>query len=181
MNRGKADFEAFTAVAGWKLNGPDLKLRLRTSGGKEAHLAVRALSREAWKISILPPDAPPIRPTPMVVPSQAEPLRLTAKAKKGCLTVSGPEIRLEFQLDPFGLRFVDRAGRSILSGNPGDVDGLGRPNVPPFGFMAGPRGASSIAASFHLGPDERLYGLDEKFTRLDKAGRRFVSWTVSLP
>jgi len=178
MSGGRTDFEAFTAVEGWKLEGPDLELRLRTSQGREARLAVSAVSRETWKISILPPGSLAPRPTSMIVSAEATPIRLTVTEKNGRLSIFGPELVLEVGFDPFGLRFIDRSGRAILADNPGDVDGLGRPNVPPFGFAANPGGASSVAASFHLGAYERLYGLGEKFTRLDKVGRRFVSWAA---
>ena len=59
--------------------------------------------------------------------------------------------------------------RSWRSGDPADS---------PLGFLTGPERIPSITAAFHLGPGERLYGLGEKFTRLDKAGQRIVSWTV---
>jgi alpha-D-xyloside xylohydrolase len=57
------------------------------------------------------------------------------------------------------------------------VDGLGRPFVPPLGFVRAGRALSRVTQSFKLGPDEHLYGLGEKFTRLDKSGARLVSWT----
>ena len=115
----------------------------------------------------------------MVLPVKSRPVRLAAKAKKGgLLLVSGPELALEIRLDPFGFRFLDDRGRAVLSGNPADVDGLGRPAVPRLGFFDRPGGVRSVAASFHLRPDERIFGLGEKFTRLDKTGLRIVSWTV---
>jgi alpha-D-xyloside xylohydrolase len=120
----------------------------------------------------------------MVVPLETRPIRLLARTKKdGRLLVTGPELALEIRLDPFGFRFLDREGREVLSDNPGDVDGLGRPAVPRLGFTysrAGAPGSAPLAvtAAFHLRPGERIYGLGEKFTRLDKAGQRIVSWTV---
>jgi alpha-D-xyloside xylohydrolase len=171
-------FEAFTKVTGWGLEGPDLTLRLGTRGGGRARLVARAISPETWKISIVPAGASEPRPTPMVVLGNAKPVRLSAREANGRLSVSGPELRLDIRLDPFDLRFVDRRGRGVLAGNPGDVDGLGRQAVPPMGIGPGPGGGASITAAFRLAPGERLYGLGEKFTRLDKAGQRLVSWTV---
>ena len=37
---------------------------------------------------------------------------------------------------------------------------------------------TQITESFHLRPDEHLFGLGEKFTSLDKTGQRIVSWTL---
>lgn len=171
-------FENLVAITGWTLEGTALEIALRTNAGSPARILACAISPGTWKLTFVPPDALPPRPTPMMVPVEKAPMPLAARAEGGLLTVAGPELGLEIGLDPFGLRFVDRAGHAVLAGNPGDVDGLGRPAATPFGYASGPGGTSSIAASFHLAPDERLYGLGEKFTRLDKAGRRIVSWTV---
>ena len=161
------------------LQTPELQLDLRTGGGRTALLVARALTRDTWKISIIPEGSAAPGPSPMVLPVETRPVRLTVKPKKGgLLVVSGPELALEIRLDPFGFRFLDGGGRAVLSDNPADVDGLGRPAVPPLGFFDGPGGVRSVAASFHLRPGERLFGLGEKFTRLDKAGLRIVSWTV---
>jgi alpha-D-xyloside xylohydrolase len=125
----------------------------------------------------MPDGAEPPGPNPMIVPApKPARVRLAARVKGGHLIISGPELDLEIRLDPFGLRFVDRDGRVVLADNPTDVNGLGRPAAPPIGFRAGPGGGASIAASFLLSPGERFYGLGEKFTRLDKAGQRLVSW-----
>ena len=156
----------------------ELELDLKTSKGKAARLIVRAVTRDIWKLTIVPAGIEPPQPTPMVLPIAASPVRLIAKPGKSALVISGPELALEIRVDPFGLRFLDSNGRAVLADNPGDVDGLGRPAVPPLGFSTGPDGVPSVAASFHLGPDERLFGLGEKFTKLDKAGQRIVSWTV---
>lgn len=178
MKDSKAGFEAFAAVTDWRLEKSTLNLDVRTNAGKDARLAFRAVSPGTWRMMVRTPGAPAARPTPMVIPTETTPVPLAAKEKDGRLLVSGPELGLEIGLDPWGLRFIDRNGRAILADNPADVDGLGRPAVPPFGLVSGPGRGASISASFHLTPDERLYGLGEKFTRLDKAGRRFVSWTL---
>jgi alpha-D-xyloside xylohydrolase len=166
-----------------------------TAAGRPARLLARAVAPETWKLTLLsdgaslsgpnPMIAPvsPVRPTRSAVnapapgPSHA-PVRLAARIKGGHLIVSGPELSLEIRLDPFGVRFIDRAGRAVLADNPADVDGLGRQAAAPLAIRKRADGVASIAASFYLAPGERLYGLGEKFTRLDKAGQRLVSWTV---
>jgi alpha-D-xyloside xylohydrolase len=178
MSESIADLEAVASISGWTINGPELELRLRTSRGRAARLTARAVSPETWKITFTPFGSPAPRPTPMVLPLEARPVRLRAKPSGDRLLVSGPELALEVRFDPFGWRFVDPDGHALLSDNPGDVDGLGRPAVPSLGFAAAPGGRGSVRASFHLRPGERIYGLGEKFTRLDKAGQKLVSWTV---
>ena len=167
------------AVTGWALAGAgtELVLDLRTAGGKSVHLAARAVSPQTWKISVVPEGAHAPEPSPMALDAPAKPVRLAARPFDGGLRVTGPELALEVRFGPFAWRFIDRTGRAALANNAGDVDGLGRPAFPALAFSAAPAGRS-LAASFHLRPDERLYGLGEKFTRLEKSGQRIVSWTV---
>jgi alpha-D-xyloside xylohydrolase len=176
---------AFTAVERWKRAGSALELEIGTSAGEKARIMLDPISAQTWKMTVLPPGAGAPGPGPMIVPRRAAPVRLSARSRDGRLVVSGPELGIEIGLDPFGLRFVDRGGRAVLADNPADIDGLGRPVAATLGFRRGAPGAgtdgdgiASIAASFRLAAGERLYGLGEKFTRLDKAGQRIVSWTV---
>ncbi len=184
MSGAKKDIDPVAAVTGWTLNergkraGSELTLDLKTASGRAARLVAGAITRETWKLTLVPAGIEPPRPTPMVLPIAIEPVRLVAKPGKSVLVISGPELTLEIRLDPFSFRFLDQGGRAVLADNPSDVDGLGRPAVPPLGFLTGPGGVLGVVAAFHLGPEERLYGLGEKFTRLDKAGQRIVSWTV---
>jgi len=206
MNVPDAQHDPIAAVTGWTLNdggagpgarpgtctlrtypssaGSKLVLDLRTAAGRPARLLARAIGPEIWRLTLVPEGAEPPGPNPMLAPETAlpgmaaGPVRLAAKVKGGRLSISGPELTLEIGLDPFGLRFIGRDGRAFLADNPADVDGLGRPAAPPFGFRRGADGIAAITASFALAPGERLYGLGEKFTRLDKAGQRLVSWTV---
>jgi alpha-D-xyloside xylohydrolase len=199
MNGPDAPLDPIAAVTGWKLTGPgtrsgtcphgsrppthgtELRLELTTAAGRRAQLFARAIAPETWKLTLVPNGVEPPGPNPMLVPAAvapAPPVKLAAKTRAGRLIVSGPELGLEMGIDPFSLRFVAPDGRAVLADNPADVDGLGRPAAPPLGFRGGHDGSSSITASFFLAPGEHLYGLGEKFTRLDKAGRRLVSWTV---
>jgi len=73
---------------------------------------------------------------------------------------------------------VFASSRHVLRENPGDVDGLGRPFVLPLGYAQDERGAFRVTASFHLRPDEHIFGLGEKFTPLDKVGQQIITWTV---
>ena len=194
MNGPDARHDPIAAVTGWELTGAGkepgtrrrtvLVLELRTAAGRRARLLAQAIAPETWKLTLISDGVEPPGPNPMLAPvppraaSRPAPVRLAAKVRRNRLIVSGPALGLEIGLDPFGLRFIAPDGRTLLAANSADVDGLGRPAAPPLGFRRGSDGPASIAASFYLAPGERLYGLGEKFTRLDKAGQRLVSWIV---
>jgi alpha-D-xyloside xylohydrolase len=179
MSRAITEFDPIVAATGWALAGTaaEVVLSLRTAGGKTVSLTARAISPRTWKISLVPEGVPAPTPSPMVLDAAAKSTRLAARPVDGGLEVTGPELRLEIRFGPFAWRFVDRSGRVVIANNAGDVDGLGRPAFPALAVRVTPEGGS-VAASFHLRPDERLYGLGEKFTRLEKSGQRVVSWTV---
>lgn len=177
MSISTTDLETVSSVVGWTRDGSAVELRLQTSGGRTARLLARAISSQTWRISIVPEGTAAPEPSPMVLDGRAKPLPLIVRPVPGGLKIKGPELALDVRFEPFGWRFVDRFGRTVLSDNAGDIDGLGRPTFPALAFDPAP-GGGAVAVSFHRHPDERLYGLGEKFTRLDRAGQRIVSWTV---
>ena len=113
-------------------------------------------------------------PTPG--PSHA-PVRLTARVRGGHLIVSGPELDLEIGLAPLGLRFLGPDGEDVLADNPRTSTGSGARSSRLSGSSAGVWRHRSSPRPSNSSATERLYGLGEKFTRLDKVGRRIVSWT----
>jgi alpha-D-xyloside xylohydrolase len=94
------------------------------------------------------------------------------------LIIKGFSIDLQINKNPWSFLLKDRRGRILCAENPGDIDGLGQQSVPSLGFAEHNEKLAGVVGSFHLRPDEHLYGLGEKFTRLDKVCQKIVSWTV---
>lgn len=163
-------------LANWSLNGSTLELILRTAGEQQAVLSLSAVSPFIWRITMTIPGAQPQAPTPILVPQPPSSVTLEAIECADFLSVSGAKTTLRIDFDPFCLRFQDENGRDICRQNPQDIDGLGRPFILPLGFVNGDRNPL-ITETFHLRPDEHLFGLGEKFTPLDKRGQRIISWT----
>lgn len=195
-------FESVVEVEGRELrDGRILVLRARTRSGKSARLIFQALTPEIWRYDFEPlfhakPGAADFRPQPKaqhtILDWDGTPLPLEISDDGIILTAgiaataptkgsdkSGPSsLSLEIRRRPFAMRFLDGSGTPLLADNPDDVDGLGRPFVPPLGFAETGGAIAHIAQSFRLGADEHIFGLGEKFTRLDKAGQRIISWNV---
>jgi alpha-D-xyloside xylohydrolase len=78
----------------------------------------------------------------------------------------------------------DRGGDgTVYAAQTDDVDVRGDPRVDPLWFAEeevnhGPRKVTETGTAFALAPDERLYGLGETFTGLDKTGGSYESWHV---
>src|SRR5512143_3949164 len=176
-----AGFDRVTRLTRWREVGGVLCLDLETAKARAAALRVMALSHDIWRWTFLPPGSKDKTPTPSVVWPAGRRLPLAVEKTDSGLTIRGRRSawRLVIEADPWSMRFVDRRGRTVFSENPADVDGLGRPFVSPLGFFrrGRPSARTTTMQSFHLRPEDRLYGLGEKFTRLDKTHQTIVSWT----
>ena len=175
-----AEFDWAVRVNGWAAENGTLRLDLDTAWGRTARLTFELLAPDILRWTFTPKGEAPPRPTESILPPGAlrgrSPRWQVRPDAKG-LSVVGTRLSPRVDFAPFSMRLLDRRGRPLLAENPQDVDGLGRPFVPPLGFVRAGRSTARVIQSFKLGPEEHLYGLGEKFTRLDKSGSRSVSWT----
>ena len=184
-------YEWINRLTGWRMVGEILHVTAATSSGGSVEIALSAESPEIWRVR-LAPDATPFPALPILAPERSAgasasvvvgevgpAVRLDVQETEAGLTVRGAAVTLEIGRDPWCLAFRDETGRIICRENPFDVDGLNRLFIRPLGFVRDAGGAvTQITESFHLRPDEHLFGLGEKFTPLDKTGKRIVSWTL---
>jgi alpha-D-xyloside xylohydrolase len=94
----------------------------------------------------------------------------------GVVRVNAGSAVAEITLDPWHLRFVDRAGRTLLAENGGEYDISGRMRTLPFGRSSVDGAVVAYHESFTARADERFVGLGEKFTPLDKRSQRALMW-----
>ncbi|MBX6354672.1 MAG: alpha-xylosidase [Micromonosporaceae bacterium] len=94
----------------------------------------------------------------------------------GVVRVHAGSAVAEITLDPWHLRFLDRAGRILTDQNGGEYDISGRMRTLPFGRSSVDGAVVAYHESFTARPDERFVGLGEKFTPLDKRGQRALMW-----
>jgi len=161
----------------WQVEDETLVLSLLTESGKEAVIKFRAEYPGIWRITFFPPGHPFDSQKPVVAQTVLTAIPLEVERTEKGLKVSGAELALEINIRPWTMRFLDANGHEIFSENPGDVDGLGRPFIFPLGYVQKKGQVVLVTESFKLCPGEHLFGLGEKFTRLDKAGQRIISWT----
>ncbi len=78
---------------------------------------------------------------------------------------------------PWRIEFRDASGKLLTKTNaPADNSVTYRP-ITPFSFVRRNSDYSrSVAASFCLSPDEKIFGCGESFTKLDKRGQKVVLW-----
>ena len=86
------------------------------------------------------------------------------------------DTRVVVKRNPWTVTVSDGNGRAAFSEYPNDVNARGLPQSTASGFDEGVDGDARTRVTFGLDAEERLYGLGEKFTAIDKRGQRIVTW-----
>lgn len=161
----------------WSLADDTLTLSVTTTGRDSATIMLSSPHRNIVRFRFLPPGISRAPRTPIITGNTEPAQPLSAAEDSAGLTISTPYLAVRIDRDPWYIRFLAPNGDAFCRENPADVDGLGRPFVLPLGFVRRNGTITRVIESFHLRPDEHLYGLGEKFTPLDKTRQRVVSWT----
>jgi alpha-D-xyloside xylohydrolase len=170
-------FDWVVEARDWQVENATLDILLRTKSGKDATIRFRAEQPAIWRITFFPSGSPVEEREPLAASPVLTPLLVEVEKTAGGLLIHGAELTLEIRFRPWLMRFLDEEGNEVFGENPGDIDGLGRPFVFPLGYVKKKNRPLTVTESFKLHPHEHLFGLGEKFTPLDKTGRRTVSWT----
>ncbi len=173
-----AGFDRVVALESVSLENGQATATALTALGARAQLSFESLEPDIWHIGFVPPGSAPAQRSPMLLARQHRRASLDCSEGEHQFRLTGPSLTLALDRNPWCLRFLDAREREVLRENPGDVDGLARPFVLPLGFVVRDGKVVHTTFSFHLHPDEHLFGLGEKFTPLNKKGQRIVSWTV---
>ncbi len=165
-------------LAGWNMTDSDkLKVMVENSDSSLAEVSIACHGDGIWRVCYAPGgnDFPQL---PILV-ELPQPKSLNVVESMTGLTVSCGKTSLVIRREPWRLSLQDATGRIVWRENPDDVDGLNRLFILPFGFVRALNGdIKSMTQAFHLEPGERLYGLGEKFTRIEKSGQCFDAWTL---
>jgi len=170
-------FEWIKGLNRWRLDNNHLIVDAQVSDGAEVTLVFCCVSERIWRMQLAPDGDPPPELAVLTGGSTSLPLQVIEEADR--LMVKGAETTLQIEREPWCVSLRDDKSGVICRENPYDVDGLNRLFILPLGYVRDLQGKiTCVTESFHLRPDEHLYGLGEKFTRLDKVGQRITSWTL---
>ena len=170
-------FDALTGPCTWSVKNDTCTLEVRTASSGTASVMFQAITDSVWRYRITPGGVTPHEPSPMIAMKPGGGIRLSGSESGETLTLKGPRLSLTLGLKRWYVAFSGSEGENVWRENPGDIDGLGRPFVVPAGFAGAGGQVACVTESFHIAPDEHLFGLGEKFTPLDKKGQKIISWT----
>lgn len=168
------DYDYVTEALEWRETPGGAQFAVATHEGERLTVRVAFATPFVLRVQSWQGEPPPDR-TPMLV--------LTAPPPLARVSDEGETVRIETEAvvavvekKPWRVRIEDPRGREVWSQRIDDYTSGG--------YVAFPLGYSRAAAGgdlrFHesmtLRPDERLYGLGERYGRLDKRGTRHVFW-----
>ncbi len=169
------NFEWFTKLVDWKELSDTVQLLVKTNTEKIQKINFSLTSNNCvrcfFKLS-----GEPNKLSPML-DGEINYNKFHIEDRDEFLVLYFDDYKILISKDPFNVKYFDVSDEFICGDNTRDVDGLGRPFVMPLGFFNISGEEYSITNSFHLRQDEHLFGLGEKFTRLDKSGQKIISWT----
>ncbi len=185
--RGTLRWDRYVRQAGLSFNKVDLGLARAKSNefpateyeeDPQLPFSVTFVSPRAVRLRFstrarLPPDAPSLM---LAGPVPADDSWKVSEQTAEAVAYASAAGRVRIVRDPFHVEFYDAAGRLLTrTQNAGDPATFFAPV--PFSFVRRARDLGrSLAASFQLAYDEKIFGCGESFTRLDKRGQRVIAY-----
>jgi alpha-D-xyloside xylohydrolase len=99
--------------------------------------------------------------------------------KPDSLSIDTDSLRIEFQKSPWKYIVYDKQGQIIVEEHVKDVDTQGNFRSLPLGFTTKDGTFHRCNETFALPEDESLYGLGERFSKLNKLGLRVNGWVAN--
>lgn len=152
----------------------------QTAGGEAVHFQAEVVAPDVCRFRM---GRQPLKPrtSEMLVErlEQAVPFELTETTEAVVLTTT--RVRVEFRRCPWQIRAYDSADpRNVPFFSQQIEDRAYGPayEVPPIGFERSADGRVGVFEALTAAPDEALYGLGERYSRLNRWGQSFVSWAI---
>lgn len=154
-----------------------VELEVLTADSVTASVVLIPVNRFVWNLRFIPSGVEWKPLTEVVNPEYLKQMKCMVRENEEFLFIKAGDLDVHIRKNPWFLQLKNQNDDTILRENPADVNGLGERLNFPLGLTYFKEKVSATAISFYLSPEECLYGLGEKFSRLNKAGQRIISWT----
>ncbi|EMA59988.1 alpha-glucosidase [Halorubrum distributum JCM 13561] len=168
----------------------ELQCRLETPGAattdddRTVPVRIRFYAPDVFRFEMLSTPENPTAGSPISYDIDAvrRPVSLSATESDGTLRVETTALSLRIGLEEWAFE-VRADGDRLLRERRDDRTAKGERRTQPLRFVEEevnrwPLRVTETGTAFGLGPDERVFGLGEKFTDLDKRGRVIESWVT---
>ncbi len=107
---------------------------------------------------------------------ESEREKATLSEKDGTVALKTAKAEVEINLDPWKLEVCNTDGQSVIAELPFDLNARDKYLSLPTGYQVKNGKPDRCWINFNLESTEKLFGFGEKFTSLNKRGRRIVCW-----
>jgi alpha-D-xyloside xylohydrolase len=177
--REQLEMQWVEQITGVDVDGRRVIFTCRTNRGEVCTVVIAACAQNVLRLTLLPPHEHPADqlPVPMVLAEELEPTTVEVDEQADQVTLTFGRLSVVVTRQPWELRLCDTIGRVVVGEHRGDTNLRGWRRTRWLGYARDDTGRiSRCYEAFALRPDERIFGLGEKFMPLDKRGRVIDSW-----
>ncbi|MDI6782824.1 MAG: glycoside hydrolase family 31 protein [bacterium] len=163
-----------------KRKGNEFLFRCETNDKKKVLVGLELCSPEMFRVRLTARNKFNVDNFPMVVKKDWKPVFFQMEKNRYEVIITSSSLQIKINKNPWQIKVYDKSGNLVLEEQSNGIDGLQKHLVCPLGFATtlDKDKKPSVYESFTLHPEEQLFGLGEKYSELNKRGKRFVSWNV---
>lgn len=162
-------------VTKWRKQGKNLILRCKTSMKNQAYIQLRFINAHVFRLWLTLEESPAEKRSNILIKNSQQKVSFNVTDTGHTLHINSGAMIINIEKHPWCLSVQDAKENRIFSQN---VYGENRSFFPNYnlGFRYQRKKLIGCYESIDLRPDEHIYGLGEKFDRLDKVGLHTVAW-----
>ncbi|HEY64655.1 MAG TPA: alpha-xylosidase, partial [Caldilineae bacterium] len=166
-------------VTDWSLDGDTLRLQCITDGGEAASVAIQLWKPQVLRVRLIPPGVS-ARSDLGLLQGAPQPFDVEVQEQDGQLAFDTGAMWVTLDTRRWRLAIHEAEGHLICREHPEDTNLRGWLRALPLGYRRDEQERlSGSVESFYLTPDEKLYGLGERFMPLNRRGQRIELWNFN--
>ncbi|MBN1352009.1 alpha-xylosidase [candidate division KSB1 bacterium] len=169
------EFDSLKRVVKWHKIDNSLKFECETDSGRTAHVQLDFINPRLFRIWLTVEKTKQKTHSEITVDFPTEAFALKVEESKDSIRIHTGQMIVTIRTDSWQVIVNDLNGKCIFSEN---AYGGNRSWFPVYrlGFRKSGDAPATCYESFYLRADEHIYGLGEKFGRMDKVGLHSVAW-----
>lgn len=176
FHREGYDYDWVQKVLGAEFRDNVLTARLRLESGKQLKLSVHAVAGGTFRLRVWRGRAQFMDTSPMLEAEELPPMPAESSEREGSWTLTSGAGSVRITDGPFSVQLLDGAGEVLWRLETEDR-AAGALVAPHLGLRRRQERAEPFL-SWRIENDERLFGMGEKFNKVEKTGTRATIWTA---
>ncbi len=172
FDRADCRYDRVVSATGGGFADGVMRVELRLASGRHASLSVEAVADGTLRLKVWSGRARFEETSPMIAVEELPPQQARYRETEDAFTFAAGKHRFRVEREPFAAYLFDTDGHVFWR-----VETQDQMVAPPLGLRASPQGEHPFL-SWRIENDERLFGLGEKFNKVEKTGTRTTIWTA---